>query len=245
MNDPTNDRTADRTKDPMNESASRSVHRNPDQLQHLYEQRFAGRAEYRNGVWQRLIHDYFSRWIGPNDVVLDLGSGHGEFINNVQAAKRYALDLNPDAKEAVGPGVEMMLHDCTTPWPLPTGSVDVVFSSNFFEHLPDKDALLEALAQAHTVLRPGGRLVAMGPNVRFVHGEYWDYIDHHIPLTERSLAEAMTTSGFRVTHTVPRFLPYSMSEGRPVPLQLVSAYVKLPLAWRVFGKQFVVVAERR
>jgi SAM-dependent methyltransferase len=229
----------------MSEPKTTSVHRNPDNLQQLYEQRFSGRSEYRNGVWKRLIEGYFSQWISPSDVVLDLGSGHGEFINNVIAAKRYALDLNPDAKAAVEAGVEMMLHDCTTPWPIPAGSVDVVFTSNFLEHLPDKDALLEALAQAATVLRPGGRFVAMGPNVRFVHGEYWDYIDHHIPLTERSLGEALTTTGFRVTHTVPRLLPYSMSEGRQVPLQLVSAYLKLPLAWRFFGKQFVVIAERR
>jgi SAM-dependent methyltransferase len=177
-------------------------------------------------------------------LVLDLGSGHGEFINNVRAAKRYALDLNPDAKASAEPGVEMILHDCTLPWPVPDGSLDVVFTSNFLEHLPDKDAVLGAIAQAHRALKPGGRIIALGPNVRYVGGAYWDYIDHHIPLTDRSVAEVMVTRGFRITHQVDRFLPYSMSEGREQPVALLAAYLRLPLAWKLLGKQFVVVGQR-
>jgi SAM-dependent methyltransferase len=213
-------------------------------LQQLYEQRFAGRREYRDGVWRRLIDGYFNQWIKPTDVVLDLGSGHGEFINNVRAAKRYALDLNPDAAKQVVAEVEMILHDCTQPWPVAAGSVDVVFTSNFLEHLPDKDALIEAIAQAHRALRPGGRFIALGPNVRHVRGAYWDYVDHHIPLTDRTVAEVLVNQGFRVTDQVDRFLPYSMSEGRERPLPLVSAYLRLRPAWKLLGKQFVVVGQR-
>ena len=36
------------------------------------------------------------------------------------------------------------------------GSVDVVFTSNFFEHLPNKVALVQTLAECHRILRDRG-----------------------------------------------------------------------------------------
>lgn len=221
-----------------------TIHRNAETLQRLYGDRFSGQAEYRNAVWKRIANDYLCRWIPPTSTVLDLGAGHCEFINNVKAHRKYALDLNPDAAAAAESDVELILHDCTVEWPLAPHSVDVVFTSNFLEHLPDKDAVIEACRQAHRVLKPGGRIVAIGPNARFVGGKYWDYFDHHVALTERSLGEALVTSGFVVTESIGRFLPYTMSGNRQRPLSLVSAYLRLPIAWKVLGEQFLVVAQR-
>ncbi len=42
-------------------------------------------------------------------------------------------------------------------------------------------------------------------------GHYWDYFDHLIPLTDRSLAEALEMNGFRVEEQIPRFLPWTMT----------------------------------
>jgi SAM-dependent methyltransferase len=221
-----------------------SIHRNPETLQHLYGERFSGQSEYRNEVWRRITSGYLAQWIPSSATVLDLGAGHCEFINNVSAAKKFALDLNPDAAKAANADVQLVLHDCTKEWPLPAASIDVVFTSNFLEHLPDKDAVIEACRQAHRVLKPGGRLVAIGPNARFVGGKYWDYFDHHIPLTERSLGEALAATGFDVTKSIGRFLPYTMSGNRQRPVALVSAYLRLPAAWKLLGEQFLVVARR-
>ena len=44
----------------------------------------------------------------------------------------------------------------------------------------------------------------MGPNIRFVAGEYWDFWDHHLPLTERSLSEACQLRGFTMAKVVDR-----------------------------------------
>ena len=127
---------------------------------------------------------------------------------------------------------------------MPDASLDVVFTSNFFEHLPDKVALGRTLDEIHRCLRPGGRLVAMGPNIKYLPGLYWDFWDHYIPLTEASLKEALVTRGFTVDVCLGRFLPYTMASGPRYPLALLRAYLRLPLAWRIFGKQFLVVGAR-
>lgn len=215
-----------------------------EELRRLYARRFADRAGYRDRVWQCLSTDVFSRWVPADAAVLDLGCGYGEFVNNVVAGRRLAMDLNPDVVDRVDGDVEVHVHDCALPWPIESGSLDVVFTSNFLEHLPTKADLRATLEHAHRALRPGGRLVAMGPNVKRVPGAYWDFFDHHLPLTERSLAEVLEDTGFEVVHSVASFLPYTMSDGRERPIWMLRAYLRLPLAWRFLGRQFLVVAER-
>src|SRR5262249_39433524 len=134
--------------------------------------------------------------------------------------------------------------DCSAPWPLNQNSLDVVFTSNFFEHLPDKPALGRTLDEIRRCLKPGGRLIAMGPNIRYVPGAYWDFWDHYLPLTEKSLAEALDNRKFRLELSVDRFLPYTMTDGRQYPLVCLQLYLKLRWSWRFFGKQFLVVAAK-
>ena len=214
-------------------------------LQKEYAARFDGLEAYRDRVWSVLCDDYFSKHIGPQDTVLDLGSGYGEFIRNISAGQKHALDLNPDAADRVGPQTTFHNVDCSKPWPVEPGSIDVVFTSNFLEHLLSKDDLETTLDHALAALKPGGRIVCLGPNVRFVPGAYWDFWDHHVPITERSLAEVLELRGFAVDEVIDRFLPYSMSDGgRPVPMAFVSWYLKIRPAWRILGKQFLVVAHK-
>ena len=66
--------------------------------------------------------------------------------------------------------------------PLLAGSADVVFTSNFLEHLPDKATLELLLDQALLAMKPGGRLLILGPNLRYLPGQYWDFYDHHLGL---------------------------------------------------------------
>lgn len=216
----------------------------PEHLRALYVDRFAGKHAFRDRVWQILTRDFFSRWIPPTATVLDLGCGYCEFINNVAVTRRLAMDLNPDAALQAARGVELMLHDCSQPWPVEPATVDVVFTSNFLEHLIDKPQVMATLRNAHAALKPGGRIVALGPNLRYLPGLYWDFFDHLVPLTERSLSEALVAAGFEVEESIPRFLPYTMSGARTYPTFFLSAYLRLRPAWRVLGKQFLVVARR-
>jgi SAM-dependent methyltransferase len=213
-----------------------------ESLQREYSLRFSPLQEYRNRVWQVLTKKYFQQFVPAKATLLDLGSGWGEFVNNIQADGKYAMDLNPESADRVGPDVQFLHQDCSHAWALPDDSLDLVFTSNFFEHLPAKDDLARTMGEAHRCLKPGGLIVCMGPNINCVHGRYWDFWDHHIPLTDKSLTELLRLSGFRIERCLPRFLPYTMADRRPLPVALVSLYLKLPFLWPWFGEQFLVFA---
>jgi SAM-dependent methyltransferase len=221
-----------------------SAPHSPAELQRLYEKRFAGKSEYRDRVWRVLVDDYFARWLPANAAVLDLGCGHCEFINNVRCEKRFGIDLNPDTVDRAGPNVRILTQNCSQPWALPDDSLDVVFTSNFFEHLHSKRELCNTLIQAWRSLRPGGRIIALGPNIRYLRGAYWDFYDHYLPLTELSLAEVMTDTGFSIEEQIPRFLPYTMSRGGRPPVWMLRLYLRLKFAWPLLGRQFLVVARK-
>lgn len=213
-------------------------------LQRIYQRRFQSTAAYRSRVWTVLAPEFFGKWIPPEARVLDLGCGYGEFINNIPAASKFAMDLNPDSPSHLAPDVRFFAQDCSLPWPLAEGSLDAVFTSNFFEHLPDKTALRATLQQAWRCLRPGGQLIAMGPNVKYLPGRYWDFFDHHIALSEASLAEALEVEGFLLDRVTPRFLPFTLVRSPAYPMALLRLYLALPWLWWIRGRQFLVVARK-
>lgn len=213
----------------------------PSDLQRIYEARFRANLDFRRAVWRVLIDDFFGKFVRAQDAVLDLGCGYGEFINQVRCKERFAMDLNPDMAKRVEGGVNTLLQDCSMPWQLPDESLDVVFTSNFFEHLPDKAALGRTLDQAQRCLKRGGRLVALGPNIKYLPGAYWDFWDHYLPLTELALSEALENRGFHISVCLRKFLPYTMAGGPQYPLWCLKLYLKLPFLWPIRGRQFLVV----
>jgi SAM-dependent methyltransferase len=211
-------------------------------LSTLYDLRFRDAQAYRIAVWRALCDGIFSRYVAPDETVLDLGAGWAEFINNIRAARKFAIDLNPDAGARLSADVTFFNQDCTQRWPIETESLDVVFTSNFLEHLPDKGSVLCALKEAFRCLKPGGRIVCLGPNIKYCAGAYWDFWDHHVPISDASMAEVLQLCAFKIVKRIGRFLPYSMSTGLRPPIWMVKTYLKVPLAWSFFGRQFLVVA---
>ena len=216
-----------------------------DNLSKIYEIRFSGFEKYRNQVWKILVSQFFSKWIYPNVRILDLGCGYGEFINNVDSETRHGMDLNPNTKEHLSDGVIFHKQDCSKDWILEPHSLDIVFTSNFFEHLSNKLALDQTIAQVHKALKPGGLIIAMGPNIAVLKGKYWDFWDHHVPLSTQSLNELLEIHGFEIEKSIDRFLPYNMVRIRQRPLFLLWLYLHLPFVWRLFGKQFLIVAKKK
>jgi len=217
---------------------------NESELATIYDQRFRGKQNYRNRVWRVLIDDFIEPYVPSDAAVLDIGCGYGEFINNIRCRTKFGMDMNPDTARLLSPDVQFLQQDCSTAWNLPRASLDVIFTSNFFEHLPNKQALDSTLEQAFCSLNPGGKLIALGPNIKYLPGAYWDFWDHYLPLTEMSLTEGLRIHGFEVIRCVDRFLPYTMAHGIQYPIFFLKLYLKIPLAWRFLGKQFFLVAQK-
>lgn len=214
------------------------------ELARVYANRFDAITEYRRRVWVVLVQRFFQPLVPESATVLDLGCGYGEFINTVRAHRKFGMDANPRAREHLATEVQLLQQDCTKPWPLPDADLDLVFTSNFFEHLPDKAALGRTLAEAFRCLKSNGRLLALGPNIKFTGGRYWDFWDHYLPLTEASLSEGLKTTGFAVERCEPRFLPYTMVGGPQYPLWILAVYLKFKVLWRCGGQQFLVIARK-
>lgn len=216
-----------------------------NELSEIYKQRFSSTGlDRRQAVWRVLCKHFFQELVVENATILDMACGYGEFTNNIQAAHKYAIDLNPDAKSYLNADVKFMLSYANKMDGIESGAIDLVFTSNFLEHLPDKQTCTEVFKEVLRVLKPGGKFVILGPNIRYVYRQYWDYFDHYLPLSHVSLEEGLLVNGFRVERNIDRFLPYTMNNRLPAHPLLVRLFLAFPPAWKILGKQFLVVARK-
>jgi SAM-dependent methyltransferase len=215
----------------------------PD-LQRVYAQRFSDDdARRKDAIW-KVIAAHLQRWVAEDATVLDIACDRGHFVNNVRAAHKVGSDvrdvsafLDPGVRFVHAQGLSLLEH-------LDAASFDVVFMSNYLEHLPSGDAVIEQMRIARELIRPGGRVIVLQPNVRLCGGAYWDFIDHKTPITERSLVEAAELIGLRTERLITRFLPFTTKSRLPQHPVLVRAFLATPPARMLLGKQTLYVGRR-
>lgn len=212
-------------------------------IQDIYQRRFNADRAFRNMMWDVLCREFFQRYIPKGAVVLDVAAGYCEFINHIQAGKKIALDLNPDTKKYADADVQVLGSRSTDMSLLPDGSCDIVFVSNFFEHLTKKD-IIGTLSEVRRVLRENGKFLILQPNIRFCYKDYWNFFDHITPLDDKSLAEVLETNGFNVVEMRPKFLPFSARSRFPRHVLFIKLYLKMRFLHQLFGKQAFAVAQK-
>jgi SAM-dependent methyltransferase len=200
-------------------------------------------ARAKDRVWVE-VGRYLQRFVDPRYPVLDIACDRGYFIRNVRADEKWASDLR-DVSGSLPPEIHFVQSDgLALANSLPKGHFGMVFMSNYLEHLASGDQVIEQLQVAAELLRPGGRVVVLQPNIRLTGPAYWDFIDHKVPLTERSLLEAATAAGFQTERVIVRFLPYTTKSRLHLHPFLVRAYLRLPVVWRLLGGQTLYVGRR-
>lgn len=213
-------------------------------LEALYERRFGPDLAFRRAMWRVICSEFLQQFVPRASVVLEVGAGYCEFINAIHASRRIAVDRNPSVGNFAGDGVETIIASSTDLGRVEPGTIDVAFASNFFEHLSRPEIVL-TLREVCRVLRKGGRLLVLQPNIRFCYRDYWMFFDHVTPLDDRSLREALETNGFRVVRQITRFLPFTTQGRLPKSLLLLRVYLRCPPLWRFFGAQTFMIAETR
>jgi ubiquinone/menaquinone biosynthesis C-methylase UbiE len=215
-----------------------------DELATMYEHRFSDEESAgKHDVW-KVICAHLQRSVDRDGVVLDVACDRGYFIENIEAREKWAADVR-DVSEYLSEDVHFVQSDgLDLDRRLPHDTFDVVFMSNYLEHLDSGDDVVRQLEVARVLLRPHGKLLVLQPNIRLVGQAYWDFIDHKVALTEHSLEEAAEVAGLRTTRVVTRFLPYTTKRRLPASPRLARLYLALRPAWFLFGKQTLFEAER-
>ena len=213
------------------------------QFARLYEYRFRHVDQAaRQGVWNEIAH-YVYEALGSPERVLEPGAGRCEFINAIPAAERWIVDTIDLSEASAAPGVRAIIGDARDV-ELPANHFDATFVSNLLEHFTSQAEIGTFLTKLYGALAPGGRIAVLGPNFKYCMREYFDCADHTLALTHIAVAEHLYAAGFVLERSTPRFLPYSVRGRFPHAPWLVRTYLKIPLAWRIVGKQFLVIARK-
>jgi ubiquinone/menaquinone biosynthesis C-methylase UbiE len=195
-------------------------------------------------LWKILIDVILQKYIKDNDTVLDIGGGQCLFINNIKCGKKFANDLNPDITKYADKDVVTIHERADNLSTIGDASINVVFASNFFEHMKDKDELERVIAEIKRVLTLNGLILVIQPNIRYAYKEYWDVLDHYIPISDKSLTDLLMINNFKIIKCYPRFMPWSPKHRLSRFTFLLKIYLRMPLIWPLFGKQLFVAAQK-
>ncbi|EKE22081.1 MAG: hypothetical protein ACD_7C00058G0001 [uncultured bacterium] len=216
-------------------------------IKKLYDKRFTTIERIRKRqLWKILCRNFLQKFIGRTDTIIDLGAGQCEFINNISGGKKIAVDVSRDIKKYADKDVQAVIAPIKKLKNIfPENSVDIIFMSNLLEHLDNKEDVFRLLHEAYGILKKGGRLLIMQPDIALVGHSYWDFFDHKVPITLASLTEAVMANQFKITYTRYPFLPYS-TKVRFLPLHplLLTIYLKVRFLQIIFGKQFFICAKK-
>jgi SAM-dependent methyltransferase len=155
----------------------------------------------------RLVRNLRARAGGGR--LLDVGCGGGEFLVQMREAGWDVHGIEPDAAAATRARAEgvPVVHASLEEAELPAASFDAITMSHVIEHLHDP---VRALRICRRLIRSGGMLWVATPNLdavgRTLYGRHWIGLDpprHLVIFTRSSLANAVSSAGFRLE----RFLP--------------------------------------
>jgi SAM-dependent methyltransferase len=198
------------------------------------------RLKGRLGVWKEIAR-YVARDAPEVGTLVELGPGYCDFINQFPARRKIAFDLNGEMEKFAAP--EVVFHTASA-LELPGidgESVDLVFASNFLEHL-SPDELDVMLPNIRRVLTQQGRLILIQPNHRLCAEHYFDDPTHQTIFDDRNVGEWLARHDMSVVHLTPGLLPFSMKSRLPKWGMLTRLYLWSPI--KPLAAQMYVVAER-
>jgi len=221
-----------------------------EELKNLYNVRFSEKEKKeKNGIWKEICK-YIKRVFGSEDgIIVDVAAGYCDFINNYCAGEKselYAIDLNPDVKNFANENVNVICEGVEKLGDIfEDNTVSLFFMSNFLEHIT-KEQIKKLFEDEYRLLKKGGKILILTPNIKYVGGKYWDFFDHITPITDSALIEYAQSLGFSLVKNIGRFMPYTTKSRLPQASWIVALYLRLmPLSGRFFGEQSLLMFEKK
>ena len=131
--------------------------------------------------WRKANHAFFEKHLtGKQGTLLDLGAGPEQFRDITWKFDKTSADFKQY-------GTTDVVFQLTDTLPFSDNSFDIVFASNFFEHIPYP---LPILKECNRILKDGGMLIATTPFLAQIHQEPYDYNRYTKYMIERLLGDA-------------------------------------------------------
>jgi SAM-dependent methyltransferase len=174
--------------------------------------------------------------------VLELGCGYGDFIGNISAAQKTAVETDENYRpyiEAYG-GIDIRFGDSIKELKKMEGNkYNVVFCSNYFEHFTI-GAVRRQLKMILKILTKDGKLIVLQPNFSLCSTHYFDDWTHKTAFSDISFSDLLSDSGFNVDKCIKGFMPFSIKSRLPVMRAIVRAYLWSSV--KPLAAQFLIVA---
>jgi cyclopropane fatty-acyl-phospholipid synthase-like methyltransferase len=195
----------------------------------------------RDKVW-KAICKYLQKFIKTDVNILELGAGYGNFINNITAKNKLALDCSTETKDYLDKDVIFFNQSVLDEIRIEKEYLDIIFASNFFEHF-DNEELNNIFNKISHILKIGGKLILIQPNYRYCYKNYFDDFTHKKIFSHYSMNDFLISKGFIVEYINKRFIPFSMKSRFPKSYYLTSLY--LHSFYHPFAKQMLFVAVKK
>lgn len=155
--------------------------------------------------WFRASRAIVARWLeramaeggmNADAILVDVGAGTGGMLARLRGRCRtIGVEYAPAGVAfARSRGLEVVrggLPDL----PLRSGAFDLALSMDVFEHLEDDQAAMRAVRR---VLRPGGRLIATVPALRWLWSAHDEALHHFRRYHRDELAQRLEAAGFAI-----------------------------------------------
>jgi ubiquinone/menaquinone biosynthesis C-methylase UbiE len=191
----------------------------------------------RARAWKYLTK-FFQKYIEVDAHVLEIGAGYCYFINGIKGAKKIAVDIFPDLGEYAANNVDVEIRNAVDLSFLGNNSLDVVFASNFLEHLTQEE-LHSVMCELKRVVKVSGKVLIMQPNYKYAFASYFDDYTHRSVFSHISLRDWFASNGFNAEVEIARFLPLTVKSKAGWLAFLIPIYLRSPWKPRA-GQMFFV-----
>lgn len=193
-----------------------------------------------NILWKEIVR-YLKKYIMTTDRVLDLGSGYCYFINNLECKSKVAIDISPESKNFANSSVGTYTMPYSELDSYFHSEFDIVFASNFFEHLTMEECL-DCLKKISSILKPSGKLIIIQPNFKYCFKYYFDDFTHRTVFDDTSMSQILIASEFNPIVIKSKFMPYT-TRGKKYLLNkyLIRTYLYSPV--KPFAGQMLIIAQ--